>query len=29
MNTNQRINDLKSKLETEQRDYSEMSLHYE
>jgi hypothetical protein len=29
MNTNQRLNDLRSKLETEQRDYSDMALHYE
>ncbi len=29
MNTNQRINDLRSKLETEQRDFSEMAMQYE
>ena len=29
MNTNQRINDLKSKLQTEQRDFSELVQQYE
>ncbi len=29
MNTTQRLNDLRSKLETEQRDYTEMAMQYE